>query len=582
MQNKVQSFLNIVDTTERLNLIKNNLTKLSMEVSIEGDKLAVKRKGEITIGGEDVGLEFIQACLDKEFEVANPNQALLGQIADYMNGKGSDIDTIFMGIEFSEPKPFTPIDNRELTNTEVIADLVFKHGLVSMQDFVDFKVEDLALSNDVTKECPLPYGWQGQYNPNTMLENGQVSAMTYNLLKSEGLQAGRDYYLYQVNLANEWEAQRKEEQIKLALLSATQGKPVALQLANNSHWITLCLLPDKSDQSKINLVMMDGREKDQVGEIEVEGLSEEEKAMILATSDQHHLDPKEVVDKLKELGPKLGMNVSDLHDVSVKGQQHNNSCGLDTTLNTAAIIKTHRDYADKLQFNSEVLKEALDPNVYYQKKDDRYYICGQEAYLLQPELVTNIGNNLILRSFEEQNYKNGIQKPAGTIQDDLNRLVIEPILNKKFDSSNSQNNSYISTEEESDGENQKQHNEIVPVGDAQKSQFYTDLNTFLANDTNKKLMARYIREKSINFEENNLQLEGVSDDLKSKVNEVMQIARPDQDISLGVINGFIVWLANFVGWEKSNLFEIVNENTTAKSWAEKIKSEQPSNQLPEI
>ena len=60
--------------------------------------------------------------------------------------------------------------------------------------------------------------------------------------------------------------------------------------------------------------------------------------------------------------------------------------------------------------------------------------------------------------------------------------------------------------------------------------------------------------------------------------KVLEKALPEKDISLGMINGFIIWLVEAlekytsIKWEKSNFFEIINQNTEAKSWTEKISA----------
>lgn len=370
-----------------------------------------------------------------------------------------------------------------------------------------------------------------------MLESQQVSAMTYNLLGSS------EAYLYQGNLNNPLAAQQKEEQIKLALLSATQGKPVALQLANDSHWITLCLLRDKSDQSKINLVMMDGKAKDQVGELQVDGLTQIERQDLEKNTQvtQRHLNPGQTVNNLEKLGCQLGVTVSELYDMSVEGQQYDNSCGLDTALKTAAIIKTHENYEGK--FNYETFKQALDPNVYYHKQKGQYYICGQQSSLSQGDIVKEIGNNLLLRSLEDPNYN----KPEGTIQDFL----------KGLESNNKPSHSSV------DGSNG-----TIVVNNGQKNALSPEsLKTYHDTSSNKELLAQPIEIAAYHsqFIE------------KKKDNSNVKAADPDKDISLGLINGFIVWLAKLVDWLICKLFGIVNNHAEAqtaevKTWVAKIQS----------
>lgn len=159
MQSKVKPFLNLAQIEARLIQIKKNITDCSMEVSSNGKQLTVKRKEGFRVTTPDLALEFMQACLDKEFEVANENSAqnLLSQITEYLNQPNyNDIDIICAGIQWSNHKPFVPLVDGKLDRTKVIADLVFKYGLVAMQDAVDFKVENLFISNNVIKICSVP------------------------------------------------------------------------------------------------------------------------------------------------------------------------------------------------------------------------------------------------------------------------------------------------------------------------------------------------------------------------------------------------------------------------------------------
>ncbi len=530
--NKIKPFINLDNLKDRFDRIKENLQAASLGVKLQDNRLVVEKQDNLlSPANQNIWLKFMQDCLNKEFEIVNQESAnvLLPSIVQYLENRQDDNTLMIIECGMCD-LPFTKIEDRKSANTEIIADLIFNHNIIPANNAIDFKIEDLSISNEVIKECSLQCE-DRKYNPGKMLEGAQVSAITYNVLKSQGLEAN-DYLFYQLNIADEGEKQLTEKKIKLALLRANQGKPVALQLSNQSHWITLCLLPNKFDRSKVALVMMDGREKDaevQALDHNFDDLSVEDRKRLLEHQKeavaQHHLDPNKIIEQLKELGPKLDMNISQVYDLSVKGQQQDNSCGLDTALNTAAIIQTHENY-DAVDFDPKDFQQALNHHIYYQNKDNRYYILNQESSLGKEVIVKEIGTHCLLSSLEE-----GINKPAQSLSSLLKTLVLP--------------------------EESLQSAQESPV------QALKGLESWLASEENKMLLARQIRNIKLKVTEGEV-------NLPEYLKTVLGMAKPGQDISIGLINSLVLWIGELLGLN----FDIVQRNQQAKNWVDQIKQKQ--------
>jgi hypothetical protein len=368
----------------------------------------------------------------------------------------------------------------------------------------------------------------GQYNPGVLLGENNIKQMVDNLLVANKLSEKcysqfLNIELQSIKLGGDLSI---EMQLKKALGNA-EGKPIILQLCNGSHWITMGLLPNPNNPTEYYVVKMDGKAPDEEvvqSEAEIQekanefGVTVEEYKQMLNT-DQHQLDPEPVITALK--ANTLGLTFLTADDdkpfnLSVEGQQYNNSCGLDTALNSVSIIKTYDELLTNNQLNQilnpnsfeQNFKALNSKNVFYQKKDnDKYHILGRETDLVKQEVVRIVGTAVI--------------------------CILAQLI---------------------------------------------ELNQFLNDEINQNLLAKYIKEKNITIEESDFEIKGLNNDLNVNVRKVLEKVLPEQDISLGMINNFIIWLVEkiekytSIKWEKSDWFKIINQNTEAKSWAETIKN----------
>lgn len=404
MQNKkAESFLTLKDPLRKLNVLAQDLKDLNLEVEIENRQLIVKNRFEPN-NISSIQREFIQNQLSIGYQLRTEEaQEVLERFVEFVNykddfGKGVDIE-----VNFIINDHFVPID-LEIENSKIISNLIFKYGLNAVQQSLDFKLQDLKFEANIATECSMNGIENGIYNPNIMLERETVGAITKTLLK------GQNYELYQLNLEAEWERQQKEENMQAALIATKQGKPVALQLSNNHHWITVCLLPDKTNPNQINLVGMNGM-----------GDSTE------------YVNNYNLAERLQALGTKIGVEVSDLYDLSVEGQQYGNSCGMDTALNTAAIIQTYNQY--DIEFYSKFFKDTIDQNIYYQKKENgKYYLHNnQPTNASHLDILKTIGTNLILSSAEAIALQSaGLQSPQKDLENSMNDIAKYTPENRNF------------------------------------------------------------------------------------------------------------------------------------------------------
>jgi hypothetical protein len=205
---------------------------------------------------------------------------------------------------------------------------------------------------------------KGGYDPSKTLDDEQVKQMTTNLLATNNL--GDQCYSQVLDISpsviNSIGNNYIKDQLQSALESA-RGKPIILQVCNGSHWITMGLLPNPKNPEEYYVVKMDGKAKEVAfDEVQAQKTYDNDQEKINEAKKEyeddqkkHQLDPKPVITALK--ANTLGLTFltaadGKAFDLSVKGQQYDNSCGLDTALNSVSIMKTYIDLKKNNSFNT--------------------------------------------------------------------------------------------------------------------------------------------------------------------------------------------------------------------------------------
>lgn len=138
---------------------------------------------------------------------------------------------------------------------------------------------------------------------------------------------------------------------KDGLINLARGNPVSFLVSNNAHWITVTLLPK---------VEADGSVKDIVA-IGMDSMN----SCNLAT---------QLMRDLKKMGKGIGLNISDLHDMSINGQQIGLCCGVATALNTVSMLKTFHEhglaFTGDRKFDAVSFKRHLKEKVFYGKDEN--------------------------------------------------------------------------------------------------------------------------------------------------------------------------------------------------------------------
>ncbi len=293
----------------------------------------------------------------------------------------------------------------EAAYSKTTMDFFWKHGLESTTQIIDgfdIKTLNAEVAQNASEavletgnfggvSSPKPFLIKRKYNSELMLEEGHVSAITKHLLKRLEV-PNIEVCIVHLNAQNNPNAKRLAERNKQnALLQVAQGKPVALQIANGGHWITVCLLPEK-DSKKVTVVSMDSTGDCGLGTNLVES--------------------KDPVDMgLKVLGSKMNLEISDLHNLSVVDQQKGNCCGFATAVNAAAIMKTYNGLNRELPktedggFDEKAFRQSLLPNVFYRQEDGKTKLYGnKESNLTMCDFVQQFGG-LVLQEVASKESK---------------------------------------------------------------------------------------------------------------------------------------------------------------------------------
>lgn len=233
---------------------------------------------------------------------------------------------------------------------------------------------------------------QGGYNPNETLSDTDVKQIIDNLGVSniiskmdtlDGLSdMFTDYndlkYLRRIIQINH--LQEINEDKMRAFYNITSDNlnyPHAIPICADSHWFVLCLLPDKVKHGFINVVVMDSG----------------------SGSQNIHVLHK----ALESIANSAGYTLSQIHNLSVQGQQYQKCCGLATALNLVSIIKTYKDY--NRIFTRSDFTNALDKNIYYQRKNNKYHVLGHETDLSQGDVVKILGTAVHNQTCTDQEIK---------------------------------------------------------------------------------------------------------------------------------------------------------------------------------
>ncbi len=89
------------------------------------------------------------------------------------------------------------------------------------------------------------------------------------------------------------------------------------------------------------------------------------------------------------------------------------------------------------------------------------------------------------------------------------------------------------------------------------------LESWLASEENKMLLARQIRNIKLKVTEGEV-------NLPEYLKTVLGMAKPGQDISIGLINSLVLWIGELLDLN----FDIVQRNKQAKNWVDQIKQKQ--------
>ncbi len=272
----------------------------------------------------------------------------------------------------------TCYDEPEAEISSINQSLLWVYGLESIEKISGVTLKDFE-SNSVrgSNEASLKQQFSPhksfltasrEYDESLMLEEGHVIAITNKLLEKQGVIDSSVRFI-SVKPENKHDSAAATSSKKEALIEAANGTPVSLQISDRGHWITVCLLPVIEEDGKIKkveVVSMDSMGSCKLG--------------------------KDLVGSLKEMAAKIGLEISDLHNMSVEGQQHGMCCGFATAVNGFAILKTYRDLAGKLpvkddgSFNPEEFTKSLLPNVLYRKEKGQTILYNNRP---APELSMN-------------------------------------------------------------------------------------------------------------------------------------------------------------------------------------------------
>lgn len=200
------------------------------------------------------------------------------------------------------------------------------------------------------------------YLNNIRLESSAVisiasitSAMNKNKQLAPNLS---DFYLDTIELINKDFVKEANSNKKLEALiySATQHKPAFFAVTNNSHWITIGLIPDPTDNNKIIPVYIN--------------------------SNSSSLG-KNLLHDIKVMGKKLGINIAEtISDTSI-GQQVGECCGLATGLNISAFAHFYDDLIHNNIPRKLLEKQDINP-------DNLHRISRPEEKVNLPELLQKI------------------------------------------------------------------------------------------------------------------------------------------------------------------------------------------------
>lgn len=505
---------------------------------------------------EELGYDASTITENKRSNIQNYNKFLKTQ-----NGFKEIIQAV--NAEEGIPEDFSVLSNQNLIEENASSiKIVFKIGLQKLNAIAaePLDIQSIETIHSIEEEqyCNLQTRegtsliQNSLYNTSLMLEEQHVFVMTNNLLKNFNINNDVIIRPLRVGAAAKLKHEQEEHKntIKHAIIEACQGKAVALQISNNEHWITLCLLPYKKDGvTTIQMVAMDS-----TGDC---GLAKDAVEQITSSCNKLSTDDNRVeTSKLINLSTELGLSSS---------QQVGKCCGLATTLNTASILKTYME-GNKEQFNLEQFKDALLPNIFYGKKDGKNFLLGsKKTNMTISEIVGQIGGLLLKTSvFEEELRKvsattnNVVRVKIGASTDYLNRLALDKMLKQKqpveYDPQadvmlevHGQKYSFTYAEIQE----LKNQTPVIKLLNGINDNGL--LYKFLSNDRNKNLLAKYLRKEFYNGEKNNIKefaakLEEVKyaveieEDVKTKLQEVIDIAKSESVINISTWDAFVIFL----------------------------------------
>jgi hypothetical protein len=185
---------------------------------------------------------------------------------------------------------------------------------------------------------------RGQYNLKP-LSSEHVELATHFLMKKLGVNYSDNIHANYVTFIGD------------DIVENAKTKPQIVQISNGHHWITACLVP--GGKAGVTILTMNSFDDS------------------IPCDEHQHKNCKEMEEQLQGIIREMpGYGNVELHRLDVRGQQHDDCCGLATAMNGVSLLKTFcDDYQGKLpikeggEFDIEAFKAKLSPNIFYQLDD---------------------------------------------------------------------------------------------------------------------------------------------------------------------------------------------------------------------
>ncbi len=391
-----------------------------------------------------------------------------------------------------------------------------------------------------------------KYDTSIMLEDSHVLPMVQHLLTKElSKEKANGVDVRIINLVEARKEEKTSALINALLYVKTKQKPASLLVSNDSHWITVTVLPDIHDPNGIILCSMDSL----VGCGLASRISQE------VTN----------ICKKFELHIQEDAQNNKIHNLSVEGQQVGNCCGLAAVCNSTSMIKAWHDMKEtdngfqkdengKLDIK-KFKNDFLLKNVFYRQDNGKTILrdneesnndCKKFVQEFGGEVLQAIAPNDVRVKYRNvfdyvKNNKKDIQTVVQFLAEKCDKRNTDRLRNTLACCYNVKCNKKSAT--------------TITISD--KHEFIK-----LFDDTKTKELLLYILHKQINSgkvthiqklkeEEYKTKLEKYVNFTNDAMSRIQDALEECNDVQLSVIDAIIIWLCN-VDWIRRVLDMIFN------------------------